>query len=297
MSFLPDFLDDSPPLSDDQLEAYFDWDNLPEEAPTVEPSDTQPDKVLLALGPDANIFTTQDDADATVARWNTADAARRWEITDRTSAEWAMRKLVRAEADLRTLAADVGEWRRQLDVYEANARRKPERVKAFMEHHLIEYLRRLRREDPKHKSEALPSGEITSRKVGATLEVTNADAFLAWAKKWLKAAVRVKEEPAKVEIKKAVVWRDVLVPDFGEFGDVVYEVQGTLVAYPALSDASSLRDSNPANLVNYHAERAPVVLLAATQTPEDEGGHNAYLLVPGLVEVPEHVNYDVKPIL
>lgn len=103
-------------------------------------------------------------------------------ITDDSAATWALRKVARAEAEVaRVLAVANGEIAR-INQWKADACRGPVDDIGFFKAHLVDYRRRLEDADPKlPKTYKLPAGDLTVRKGPSRVEVTDEEAFVAWA--------------------------------------------------------------------------------------------------------------------
>lgn len=256
---LPDFLDTAPPLTDEQLDEFFGW-----EADGGPGQDQSPDR----------------------------PAAARWQVNDRQGAEWAMRKLATAQGEAQGNEMLAQHWKAQVDAWLTQANADAERRIRFFDGALCDYLRRLREEDPKHKSERLPSGDIVSRTVPARPAVTDDERFLLWAKDHLAAAVRVKESPALDEIKRRISFRTVLVPRFVCDRSEVFEVDGFFIAVPEGLTDDVARESWLSTIKLegdgfFHEETWAIFLTSDRR----------FLVVPGVVQVPETVSITVKPSL
>lgn len=133
--------------------------------------------------------------------------AERWRIEDDGAAEWALRHLVRIEAEEQEIAAQAAAWVAEIQRW-AQERSKPLAARrAFFEGAALDYLRRLREEDPKIKSRKLPSGTIKSSASGAKVGIADEDAVVAWAREHLEgdelaAVVKVTTKPMVSELRK-----------------------------------------------------------------------------------------------
>ena len=132
------------------------------------------------------------------------DAAERerFRVADDQQAAWAMRKL----ASLR---------RRQAEI-DRTAKAEVDRIEAWHVHQsaalvadtnyftglLTEYAR-VERDAHDRKTVSLPHGTIKSRAGGERVDVTDADAFVAWAERSAPTLVRVRVEPDKAAVKAA----------------------------------------------------------------------------------------------
>ncbi len=109
-----------------------------------------------------------------------------WTVTDKGSAEWAMRHVVIVNAELDEMKAQATDWAERIANWFTRASAEAAASKAFFEHHLEQYAIAERdRTDGKVKSVVLPSGRVATRgpKPGADTKVVVADedAVLAWA--------------------------------------------------------------------------------------------------------------------
>ncbi len=254
---LPDPLD--PPLTDDDLEAYFAWADQP-----------------------------QDDESPPVDEVERINAVAAWSVCDTGSAEWALRKLAHSAALIAQRDAEARDFHAQIDRWLKGEVKQPQRLVNFLEGQLVTYARRKREEDG-DKTVKLPSGEVTSRLNPARPEVTESEAFVEWAR--TTPMVKAKWSPVMAEVKKRVTFEQVLVPDYGTDALELVpwpDADGAITALVAVSrgiSAEALAEwrTVPAeNLPNFHAEVWPIC----------EGQR-----VPGVVEVPEEVTYTVKPSL
>ena len=124
----------------------------------------------------------------------------RFVVQDDSQAAWAMRKLMalrKRQADIDALAeeeaARIGSWHLHASsglVADTN----------YFTGILTEYARK-QRDDFDRKSISLPYGTVKSRASSRRVEVTDADAFIAWARTNAPTLIRVKEEPDKAAIK------------------------------------------------------------------------------------------------
>ncbi len=253
---LPEPLD--PPLTDDDLEAYFAHEDHP------------------------------PDADEELSPW--VERVIAWSVCDTGSAEWAMRKLAHAEHRIAEVKADARRFKDQIEAWEKAQLRTPERAANFFEGQLVTYARK-RREEDGDKTIPLPSGKVTSRLNPARPEVVKDDEaeFIEWAR--TTPMVKAKWSPVMDEVKKRVTFEQVLVPDYGTDALELVpwpDADGAitaLVAVPRGISAEALaewRTMPASDLPNFHAEVWPIC----------EGQR-----VPGVVEVPAEVKYTVKPSL
>lgn len=139
-----------------------------------EPLDDEQIEAEIVAGEErtADRATPVDDDDET---------ATPFAVHDERSAEWAMRKLARYRAEIDRARELAAGWRAEVDEYLAAEERRLGRSADYFDGLLAEYLREVREDDPKRASIALPSGRISSRKVPARVEVTDAAQVIEWA--------------------------------------------------------------------------------------------------------------------
>jgi hypothetical protein len=113
-----------------------------------------------------------------------AEAAVRFAVTDRSLAEWAMRKLVEIESIRRERKALAKQWRDEVDRWEREELRPLDAKASFFEGHLNDYMLRERAESGDTvKSIKLPSGTLKS--TGSTTPkaaIEDQEALLGWAR-------------------------------------------------------------------------------------------------------------------
>jgi hypothetical protein len=105
-----------------------------------------------------------------------------WRIEDDSAATWALRKLRAYAQEIARLEALASEERRRIADWELERTKSLYGHQAFFESKLIDYRRRLEREDPKlAQTYHVPGGAITRRKGSRRIEVSDEDTLLAWA--------------------------------------------------------------------------------------------------------------------
>ncbi len=148
--------------------------------------------------PDADLLSDLIDAVApTEDRW----------ITDAGGAEWAMRKLAEAAAEIAAAKAQRDAYVEAADAWYADTVSAPTARAGFFEIHLAEWM--LARFDANGtKSIKLPSGEITSRKVGGGWEVTSTDELYPWLADNHPALIEMRPHLLKSAANRALVVAD-----------------------------------------------------------------------------------------
>lgn len=247
-----------PPLSDADLDAYFEWEEIHDE------EDVDPDEAPTGV-----------------------DRVLAWSVCDTGSAEYAMRSLAHAEARLVELTTDAERFHEQIDRWLAGEAKRPRQASNFFEGQLEAYARR-RREEDGAKTLNLPSGSVTSRLNPARPEVPKdaEEVFIEWAR--TTPMVKPKWSPVMAEVKKRVTFATVRVPDFGHepFELVPWpDADGAITAWVALprdtaeEHLKGWREIPALDLPNFHDEVWPIC----------EGQR-----VPGVVQVPAEVTFTVK---
>lgn len=162
-------------------------------------------------------------------------APERFAVTDLATADWAVRKIARARrrfADAKLLADAQLERTRE---WIAAEQHRLDTDTAYLTGLLEAFHRRTLDEDPKAKTIRLPSGTLVARKQPDVVDVTDVDAFVAWASDGHNDLLRTKVEPDKTAIKNTLGAAEtglVHVPDTGELvpgltwrdGDVKFSV-------------------------------------------------------------------------
>ena len=138
-----------------------------------------------------------------------ARAAFRVESPD--AAEWAMRKLAKAEAELNDAAALMVTEQRRISEWFTAQRDRISHDAAFFESLLTDWMRRLCDAElaevggdwskVRHKTRRLPSGEVNARQAPDSWAATDEPAFIAWAETALPELVRVKKSANIVNAK------------------------------------------------------------------------------------------------
>lgn len=137
---------DAPPLTDDDLEAYFALEDA-QEAGTADEATPVPEHPV-------GLFT----------------------ITDLGLAEWAMRRKAAAEAEVAALAEQRDDWMRRIGEWFDQAARRPARTAAFMTERLEAFGLAERARNPKVATIPLPSGVIKTTASKPTAEVADDEA-------------------------------------------------------------------------------------------------------------------------
>jgi hypothetical protein len=145
---------DAPPLTDDDLDAYFGY--------LAEHEDS-----------DAELDHVAEQPEAYRADIVEALPAHRFRIVDDGQAEWAMRKLAAAEAELEELRLRAEDWKERIQAWFDQAARRPQRSAAFFTGHLESYAV-ARREATGAATVTLPSGVVRTSGRKPAAEVADA---------------------------------------------------------------------------------------------------------------------------
>lgn len=251
-----------PPLTDDDLEAWAAW----EEIDTFDEVSGEP----LPLPP-------------------AVEKVIAWSVCDTGTAEWALRRLAHAEARLREVEAEADRFHAQIDRWLTGEAKAPRQAVNFFTGQLTTYARR-KREEEGLKTLNLPSGAVSSKLVPARPEVTEKDAFVAWARKRELPVVKAKWEPVMAEVAKHVLFRTVCFPVTQPYAEQVHDVDDFLVVLPASVQEPEefLGGMNMADLLGEVFDERPNT---AIYRRED----GSWWLVPGVAEVPAYVKFTVRP--
>jgi len=124
------------------------------------------------------------------------DDERPWQINDDAGANWALRKIAKAEAEIARINLIAQAELDRIQQWRADATKAPSDDVSFFRGHLIDYRRRLEENDPSlPKTYRLPAGDITRRRGPTRVEVADEKAFVAWA---------VQNDPSLLSLKPLV---------------------------------------------------------------------------------------------
>ena len=108
-------------------------------------------------------------------------SARGWRIDGIGTAEWAMRHVAAAEAQIADLEHQANEWQERILAWYQSKTKALHARRAFFAGHLEDYALRCREADPKAKSLVLPSGRVSTLGRSAAVAMVDEGAVLAWA--------------------------------------------------------------------------------------------------------------------
>jgi hypothetical protein len=268
------------PLSEELLELALDWITGAAEDAGKKITDVGRDLATVAV---AGSGTAVLDLDPLVTRWR---------IEDLGAAEWAMRKLTEARAQMAVVDARAKEWRAPIDAWHRDAREPAEAAAAFFERHL-ELAGLAHREETGEATYWLPSGKVATVGVPAGLAIDSQEEVVAWAKEQdltevvCKIEVQVSRLAPAVTVIERDTGRTVLVQSCGctvitTFGDTATEHARRETCSPGA--VIWCQGCGADVTVEAHVpETAPAVMDAAGQE------------VPGLSVRPAYVNPTVTP--
>ncbi len=134
------------------------------------------------------------------------DTEESWSISSYGEAEWACAKVSAVDAELARIEAQYQEWLARLNDWRDAAVKPLQERRDFFASRLADYLRRLRKENPRKKSLPLPSGKVSSRRQGPRAVVVDEEAVIKWAHASMHPElVKVVESVRLAELRKAVV--------------------------------------------------------------------------------------------
>lgn len=122
----------------------------------------------------------------------------RFEITDDSKASWAFRKIAAHQAEIARCRELADDERARIDQWEEDACRTPRRKIANLEAMLTAYAETLIDADPKRRKWSTPGGDIIQRKGRDKIEVTDEEAFIAWALGYAPEAVKIEPRTSKL---------------------------------------------------------------------------------------------------
>ncbi len=153
---------DVPPITDDDLDRYFDAVDRIAESDSV---DREVAEEWLSSG------ETADYPHATIVA--------RWSIEDDGSAAWAAAKWSTAVDEVERLRAQADDWASRIELWFSQASRRSERTAVHMAALLCDYGLR-RRESTGEATLSLPSASVRTTKHQASVEVVDDDLAAAW---------------------------------------------------------------------------------------------------------------------
>lgn len=110
-------------------------------------------------------------------------------------ADWCLRKIAEAKRLIADRQSQADEWVGRVEWWYSYETRDANESIKFFEHHLAAYALANRADD--RKSFTFPHGKVSTRQVGATVEITDEAKAIEWAKAHQPELVHVKETIAK----------------------------------------------------------------------------------------------------
>lgn len=146
----------------------------------------------------------------------------KWQIDDEKKADWALRKIREAEAQIEQVKRFAEERIAEIEAWVERTTASEQRTIDFMTSQLELYHRKLFEENPRLKTIKLPSGELQLRKAQPQY-ARNDEQLAAWLKVRYPELVKVKETPDWNEAKKRfpIAGKRLVDPNTGEIVDGV----------------------------------------------------------------------------
>ena len=148
----------------------------------------------------------------------------RFKIKDLDAANWAFRKLAALEKKQLEYEDLAKKEKERIELWLQGETEKTNQSKRFFESLLEEYFYENKQIDPKFKI-STPYGKVSSRKQQSQWEYDNEIVISSLKNAGLDSLIRIKEEPSKSEIKKAlhVANGQVVTPD----GEIIEGIKVT----------------------------------------------------------------------
>lgn len=137
-------------------------------------------------------------------------ALRGWRIDGPGTAEWAMRHVARADAELAELAEQAEEWRDRIGYWFTQASGPLLARRAFMTAHLERYALEVRDADPRRKSISVPSGTVKTRSSSRAVEIVDPAMILDWARAFAPDVIQRTERVLVSDLRDVVTIVDVI---------------------------------------------------------------------------------------
>lgn len=128
----------------------------------------------------------------------------RFKVENEQQANWALRKIKQYKDEIEKTNKLAEEEKEKIDMW---AKQENERHKDSIDYFqslLAEYAMKLKEDDPELKTTSLPNGELQFRKQQPKWEYKNDVLVGSLKKAGMNDLIRIKEEPKKSDIKKAV---------------------------------------------------------------------------------------------
>lgn len=142
----------------------------------------------------------------------------RFEVTDDSSANWALRKIAQHKKKMEENNLLAEEEIHKIESWNKQVNDEAQQSINYFQSLLADYAESKRKENPKFKTLKLPSGRIRFKKQQPKWHYKDDDVVQALKDAGMTEYIKVKEMPSKSDIKKALVVSDgkVINPDTGE---------------------------------------------------------------------------------
>lgn len=128
-----------------------------------------------------------------------------WQIDTVRMAEWAMRKVSQAEAEIFDAKQHAEYWHHEIDEWLIKATSRAQTTSRFLGHHLEEFALAVRiTSDHKLKTVELPAGVVNTRADKAKVVVVDETKLIEWCEVNLNAAVKIDKSILVSELRKHV---------------------------------------------------------------------------------------------
>ena len=141
-------------------------------------------------------------------------------IDNDAKADWALRKLASIRGKIAENTAIAGNEIERISAWLESQTEKLKGDAQYFEALLTGY-GMAERANENRKTIDLPHGKVKSRLIKAKVEVTDTEAFIAWARESQPALIRVKESPNISALTEFIVGQEVVTED----GEIVPAVQ------------------------------------------------------------------------
>lgn len=277
------------PLEPEELAAFMAWADQTAADAGVEPLELVQHVAEVAMAPDFDPGPVGDDMPAP------ARAGARWRIRSAEEAEWAMRHLAAADANLELLKSQRDAYVAKITAWHLAAMREPNRSAAFFRAHLEAWGVEQRELHPKVATIPLPSGAIATTTHKPAVQVLDDEAVAEWAEATL-PAMRA-DELVKLTTKVYIgeLRKEVAITDMPTGRHWVSLSCGCSMSTDEVEDCAALVgleldcDANPEHGTQVVQSCEPELEPAAIDA---DGGR-----VPGTIVEPQHVTAKAKPSL
>lgn len=163
---LPPELTIDPPMSEPELDTLLGWIDYNASEADVEPASFAADVVMGASD-------TGDDP--------RVPEGARWRIRSTDEAEWAMRHLAQAQANIDAIEEQRKAYVERITTWSENALRSPRRDVAFFGGHLSAFALERRAQNERNATLSLPSGTVKTARSKPKAVIVDEKAVVGWA--------------------------------------------------------------------------------------------------------------------